>query len=113
MRIGELAKATGVSRDTIRFYEKSGLLTDITRPNQWNNYKDYGVRNVRRIECIICMKQFGFTLNECKEVVDKIDGDGVSIEEKKNILRSKLDKINQKLVELESIKVSLVALLNT
>ena len=63
MKIGELAAKTGLTRDTIRFYEQRGLLVDISRPYEYNNYKDYGEANVYRLQMIQEGKQFGFTLN--------------------------------------------------
>ncbi|MEM9862023.1 MAG: MerR family transcriptional regulator [Myxococcota bacterium] len=69
MRIGELAARTGLSRDTLRFYERSGLLVGITRPNPANSYKDYAEANVQRLAVVACLKPLGFTLAECREIL--------------------------------------------
>ena len=61
MKIGELSKRASVSRDTIRFYEKHSLMVNVTRPNEWNNYKDYPEENLKRLLIIKCLKKFGFT----------------------------------------------------
>ena len=73
MRIGELSKQAEVSRDTIRLYERMGLLLAVSQPHKWNNYKEYGEDNVRRLAFIKSLKQFGFTLKECREILTFID----------------------------------------
>ena len=71
MKIGQLSEKAGVSRDTIRFYESRGMLSSISRPFAWNNYKDYGEENVRRIRIIKHLQGFSFKLQEIKELFDK------------------------------------------
>ena len=71
MKIGQLSAEAGVSRDTIRFYESRGMLNDISRPFEWNNYKDYGEENVRRIRIIKYLQGFSFKLQEIKKLLDK------------------------------------------
>jgi DNA-binding transcriptional MerR regulator len=66
MKIGEIAAKTGVSRDTVRLYEKLGLLGEVSRPYEHNNYKEYGVENVYRIGMIKEMQRIGLKLKECK-----------------------------------------------
>ena len=73
MRIGEVAKITGVTKDTIRLYEKMGLIKEASRPFEYNNYKDYNTDHVETIKMIIVMKELGLTLKECKEVIDSIE----------------------------------------
>src|SRR5690606_11664034 len=51
MRIGELARAVGVSADTLRFYERSGLLPRPRRAG--NNYRDYGPPELERIRLLL------------------------------------------------------------
>lgn len=41
MRIGELCAKTGLSKETVRYYERQGLLENIPQPNRSNNYKVY------------------------------------------------------------------------
>jgi DNA-binding transcriptional MerR regulator len=50
MRIGEIASRAGVSRDTVRFYERMGLLSEASQPHLSNNYKEYSPVALRRIE---------------------------------------------------------------
>ena len=111
MKIGELASRAGVSRDTIRFYERNGILTDITRPFEWNNYKDYGEENIKRIRIIKCLKRFGLTLKEGKEILEEKDKNPSIDTFRRKKAALKLKEIEQKIDELKEIKENLISLL--
>ncbi|GEL06131.1 MerR family transcriptional regulator [Rummeliibacillus sp. G93] len=66
MKIGEFAERTGISKDTIRYYEKIGLL----QPEIINKYREYNNNDVILIETIIKLKQTGFSLLEVKMLFD-------------------------------------------
>ena len=59
-RIGELARACGVKADTLRFYEKNGLISPGIRNE--SGYRLYGEQDRRRLEFIIRAKSVGFSL---------------------------------------------------
>lgn len=61
MQIGELAAATGLSRDTLRFYEKRGLLR---ASRSSNGYRDYAPESVDWLRYLRTAQQLGFTLAE-------------------------------------------------
>ncbi len=73
MLIGELAVKTGFSRDTIRFYEKHGLIKVHRRSRRENNYKEYSEDILERLLTIKRVKEFGFTLNETSEILDLME----------------------------------------
>ena len=100
MRIGLIAEKAGVSRDTVRLYESMGLLTGITQPYEYNNYKEYSEENIERIKIIRSMKTLGFSLKECKEVISNIQTDNFDKDYQMRFLNSKIDEINQKIEEL-------------
>jgi len=62
MRIGELAKVSGVAAHTIRFYETKGLLPKPTRG--MNGYRTYNEQSVQRLSSIQCAKRLGFSLDD-------------------------------------------------
>ncbi len=66
VKIGEFAERTGISKDTIRYYEKIGLL----QPEIINKYREYNNNDVILIETIIKLKQTGFSLLEVKMLFD-------------------------------------------
>lgn len=104
MRIGKLAEKAGVSRDTIRLYERMGLIKKVTRPYEYNNYKEYDEENVERIKLILVMKQFGMTLRECGEVLDNIESDKFDMDYQSAFVTQKLKEIDEKIKELKSLK---------
>jgi DNA-binding transcriptional MerR regulator len=75
MLIGELSRKSGLSRDTIRFYEKLGLIRLGRRQRRANNYKEYPPEVLRRLLSINQLKEFGFTLAEIAEILDLLEAD--------------------------------------
>ncbi len=69
MLIGALAKASGFSKDTIRFYEKIGLIELPRHARRDNNYKDYPDEVLQTLRSIRNLKGLGFTLEEIREIV--------------------------------------------
>ncbi|MCW3121025.1 MAG: heavy metal-responsive transcriptional regulator [Flavipsychrobacter sp.] len=69
MLIGELSKASGFSKDTIRYYEKIGLIELRKRDRRDNNYKDYPVEILYTLKAIHNLKGLGFTLEEIREII--------------------------------------------
>ena len=108
MRIGVLANESGVSRDTIRYYEKLGLLGKIEKSN---TYKVYGERALRRLSLIKLAKNMGFTLHEIMQVMDAWETDGLNTASKKTLLTDKLSQLETKLRELKQLKKALQEIL--
>ncbi|UTW62824.1 MerR family transcriptional regulator [bacterium SCSIO 12741] len=104
MKIGEIAAKTGVSRDTIRLYESRGMLKGVTRPHEYNNYKDYSEQNLERVRLILVMKKLGLTLNECQAVMEMMDNDEFEQDQQQQFIQKKLDDIDQKIRELQEAK---------
>jgi len=67
MRIGELAKRSGLSASRIRFYEASGLLPSVER--RANGYRDYGEQALWVLEIITGAQQAGFSLEEIRHLL--------------------------------------------
>ena len=107
MRIGQLSKLSGFSRDTIRFYEKKGLirLTDPGRDRY--QFKDYPDTVLKRLLAIRQIKEYGFTLQETLGMLILFE-EG-TLEPKRGIryVQRKIDRINQKIGELTAIKIRL------
>jgi DNA-binding transcriptional MerR regulator len=68
MRIGELAKEAGVNVQTLRFYEREGLLPKPSRTG--SGYRDYARRDLDRVRFIRSCQDLGFTLKDVREVFD-------------------------------------------
>src|SRR5699024_4063519 len=110
MLIGELSKKTGFTRDTIRFYEKQGLIT--VKERRPNNYKEYSEETKNRLFIIKKLKGFGFTLNEASEFLALITLKSASCEKVSLKMDEKVDVIDQKIEELEEMRKSIVGGVN-
>ena len=105
MLISELSQKVGVSKDTIRFYEKAGLLDSNTQRGA-NNYRHYDDEAVARLEFIRQGKALGFTLSEIKKVMD--EWDTLSLEEKVQITRNKIKEVDEKIGQFQGYRCYLV-----
>jgi DNA-binding transcriptional MerR regulator len=104
MLIGELAAKTGLTRDTIRFYEKQGLIAVGRKERRFNNYKEYTDQTHERLLTIKRIKGFGFTLNETREFLEMISANAASCETVSVKIAEKVSVIDAKIKELELIK---------
>lgn len=80
MRIGELARKTGLSRDTIRFYERAGLIESHPSKTARNTYRDYPERLVEELTMITAARNAGFSVADvqlfvCGAATDDLDFD--------------------------------------
>ncbi|WP_196888930.1 MerR family transcriptional regulator [Aureivirga sp. CE67] len=112
MKVGELAKKTGVTRDTIRLYEKMGLVKNVSQPYEYNNYKEYGDENVERVKLVLKMKKHGLKLQECKEIIDNIESNEDPDFHHK-FLKQKIEELDQKIKELKALKTTFEGFLNS
>jgi MerR family copper efflux transcriptional regulator len=69
MLIGSLSKASGFPKDTIRYYEKIGLIELAKDVRRDNNYKDYPESVLQTLKSIRNLKNLGFTLEEIREIL--------------------------------------------
>jgi DNA-binding transcriptional MerR regulator len=113
MLIGQLSGKTGLTRDTIRFYEKQGLIEVGRKERRFNNYKEYSEETLQRLLVIIRMKRFGFTLNEIAEYLDLLEINSASCENVSKKMIKKIDLIEEKIEELQNIKSLIINGLNS
>ena len=67
MRIGEVARKTGVKAETIRFYEREGILT--APPRTRSNYRDYGPDEAATLTFIRRARDLGFSMPDVRELL--------------------------------------------
>lgn len=105
-RIGELAKLTGVSNDTLRYYEKNQLIAPARRTDA--GYRMYAPEAAEKIRFIQRAKGVGFTLNDINELLSiQIEKTEHSCQEVKTFTETKLEDVEHKLAELTRIKLAL------
>lgn len=110
LSIGQLAKAAGVGVETVRFYEREGLLPE--PPRRASGYRQYPSDAVGRIRFIRRAKDLGFTLREIAELLDlRVDPDKTCADVRA-LARAKLGAVEQKMNDLARIKAALEKLAN-
>ncbi|UZD58084.1 Zn(2+)-responsive transcriptional regulator [Shewanella algae] len=111
-RIGELAKRFDIKADTLRFYEKHGLLAPSMRTD--SGYRVYSDRDAERLKFILRAKAVGFTLGEIAELLSiELDKSNRACSDVKGLVDDKLDKVQQKIAELNQFRQSLQLLSDT
>lgn len=105
MQIGEIAAATGISRDTLRFYEKRGLLT---ARRCGNGYRDYPPEAVNWLRYIRIAQQLGFTLKEIEADLPLLAAPESSAERLRDALRAKVEEIDRRMAGLAALRQELV-----
>ena len=107
MKIGELAKRVDLNVETLRYYERLGLLENPKRTP--SGYRDYDTSAIKQIYFIQSSQQLGFSLTEIKQLISiKANGQLQASSDIKN----KVSGLNNKLQELNIFKQSLEALVN-
>ncbi len=111
MKIGELANATGTKVETVRYYEKIGLLTPPARTLA--NYRDYGSEHLARLSFIRRARDLGFTLEAVRELLTLSDNKAQSCEAVDGIARVHLTDIDRKVRDLKSLGLELSRVLGS
>jgi MerR family transcriptional regulator, copper efflux regulator len=104
MLIAELSTKTGLSKDTIRFYKKIGLITASDRQAGTRSYKEYSPEIVERLLMIHQGKGLGFTLAEIKQLIDEWGSESISKREQVRVIEQKISEIAEKMQKLDEIK---------
>lgn len=102
MRIGEVAAATGVSVEAIRYYERLGLLRAAARTGA--GYRSFDQRALRRVRFIRRAQQLGFTLAEIRELLALRANPRAPAAGVKALAESKLRDVEAKITDLERIR---------
>ena len=101
-RVGALAKASGVSADTLRHYERKGVLPFIRRSS--NGYREYPPQSLDRILLVRRALAVGFTLDELASILKVRDRGGAPCREVRAIAVSKLSELETQLRELLALR---------
>ena len=105
LTIGQLAKQAGVGVETIRFYEREGLLAEPER--RPSGYRQYTAEVVRRVRFIRHAKDLGFALKEIQELLElRVDPISTCADVRKRA-RAKIADINGRIAALERMKAAL------
>ncbi len=103
--IGELAKRSGIGLETVRFYERKGLIAEPPRTD--SGYRQYPEEVVGRIRFIRRAKELGFALKEISELLSlRVDPDTTCVDVRKQT-EFKISDVEEKIRALRRIKTAL------
>ena len=105
----DAARATGVSTDTLRHYERLGLLPGIARTGA--GYRRYSPATVARVQVIQRALSIGFSLKDLKRVLTVRDAGGAPCRTVRALVGERLIELNQRLDELHVLRDDLTALI--
>jgi len=111
LRSGEVAKEAGINVETLRYYERRGILKQPER--RPSGYRIYTIETVRVVRFIKHAQQLGFTLDECEELLLLRDDDSRACGEVRAAAQSKIDDIDAKIRDLRRMKRALTGLVKT
>lgn len=108
LTIGQVARQAGVGVETVRFYEREGLLDEPAR--RPSGYRQYEGDIIARLLFIRRAKELGFTLNEIKELLSLRPDPSTSCADVKLRAQAKIEDIEEKIRTLQRMKKALVKL---
>lgn len=104
-KIGQVANETGISIDTIRFYEKQGLLK--RSPRTEGGFRLFGASDIETLKFVRKAQELGFSLIEIRELLILRADHVPACSHVKELLDQKLTSVDQKITELRSLGLSL------
>ncbi|MFG1705794.1 MerR family transcriptional regulator [Nonomuraea sp. M3C6] len=102
MKIGQVAREAGVSVDTVRFYERRGVLPEARR--RPSGYRMFGAEAVERIRSAKALQELGFTLDEVVDALHAHDAGGATCESERWRLEAVVDRIDARIAELARVR---------
>jgi MerR family mercuric resistance operon transcriptional regulator len=111
MRIGDVARQSGVGVETVRFYEQKGLIAQPPRPRA-GGYRDYPSEAVRRIRFIRSAQQLGFSLAEVVDLLELEAGDATQCVDIRQRAEIKREEVLTKIDNLKRIRHALDGLID-
>src|SRR5258708_39554492 len=104
-RIGQVAQQTGLSIDTIRFYEKQGLLK--RSPRTEGGFRLFAISDIETLRFVRRAQELGFSLNEIRDLLILRSDHVPACSHVKDLLDQKLIAVEQKITELQNLERSL------
>ncbi|HCD2060283.1 TPA: Cu(I)-responsive transcriptional regulator [Serratia marcescens] len=108
MNISDVAKKTGLTSKTIRFYEEKALITAPIRSD--NGYRHYSARHVEELTLLRQARQVGFNLDECRELVALFNDPARHSADVKARTLQKVAEIERHISELREMRQRLLTL---
>ncbi len=101
----DLARATGCNLETIRYYEKIGVMP--APPRSANGYRCYDEAHVARLSFVMRARDLGFSLEEVRSLLALVDGGMQSCAEVEALARDHLEDVRERIADLRRIEAVL------
>lgn len=98
MTIKEVSEKFNISQDTLRYYEKIGLISKVPRKS---GIRNYGEEELKNIEFVICMRNAGLSIEALAEYLSLFKEGDKTIEQRRNILIRERDKLALKIEDMK------------
>ena len=102
MQRAELAERTGCNLETVRYYEKVGLLPE--PPRNASGYRSYDSAHERRLRFVLRARELGFSLDEIRELLRLVDERDQPCAEARAIAAAHLDDVRTKIADLKRME---------
>ncbi len=100
MKIAEVSKLCGVSADTLRYYERAGLLRHI--PRNASGIRDYNEANIATVRFVKCMRSAGVSIEALIEYMDLFDQGDSTLSSRKALLEEQRDLIAARVADIQA-----------
>ena len=111
MRIGELARTTGTKAETIRFYEREGILPAADRTD--SNYRDYSDEHLATLTFVRRARELGFSMAQVRELLALSDHDDKPCEDVDQLVQRQLLEVKRKISDLSALHDELQQMLRS
>ena len=108
MKIGQLAKAVGCHVETVRYYEKKGMLSE--PPRTRNGYRIYTLQHLRQLRLIRRARNLGFTQEQVKNLIRLAYDVDNPCDDVYELTKSQVVNVDYKIRELKRLKSALVSM---
>tara|TARA_R100001244_G_scaffold86820_11_gene66555 strand:- start:26752 stop:27150 length:399 start_codon:yes stop_codon:yes gene_type:complete len=102
MRIGQLAKATGTKAETIRYYEREGILPAADRTD--SNYRDYSDDHIAKLTFVRRARQLGFSMAQVRQLLALSDHEDKPCEQVDQLVQLQLGEVDHKIADLTLLR---------
>lgn len=100
MKIAEVSKEYGLSADTLRYYERIGLLPNVTRTA--SGIRDYSEQDCARVQFVKCMRGANVSIEALIEYMALFEEGDTTLEARKALLEEQRDLVQQRIAEMQA-----------
>lgn len=99
MKIAEVSRRYDISADTLRYYERIGILRHV--PRNASGIRDYDESSCRAVEFVKCMRDAGMSIEALVEYMELLDQGEQTVAQRKALLAQQHDRIEERIQELQ------------